>query len=344
MLGRAACSTLRQRGVDWQWRWRAPSSGAPALISLRLASGDAHCVLAVHREPEGLVDGRVRLEPFNGQTLCLAAAARYAPLLAHLEYLSGREWTCVGAMRPEAGTVYARERWLRIGFSIARHGDAAGSATDGEVLLPREHIGAWQALRGSAPLRTPRLAALPVALEVNLLTPRTFARSALQRLRVGGAVLLRRADPHGHPCALHLPQRNGHWLAHLRGEQLVVSGSLHAGAHPGCIPCRSSDMTEPTAADSYPEAVPPHGAEDAAFDAGAMLDALPVTLEFGLGQVMLPLDRLGAGLTAGHVFELGQALGPESVSVRANGLEVGRGELIQIGDTLAVRITRLAAL
>ena len=75
--------------------------------------------------------------------------------------------------------------------------------------------------------------------------------------------------------------------------------------------------------------------------ASAVLDSVPILLEFHLGTLCLPFGDLGETLVAGHVFELGQTLGPQTVSIRANGVAVARGELIQVGDALAVRVDQL---
>lgn len=66
---------------------------------------------------------------------------------------------------------------------------------------------------------------------------------------------------------------------------------------------------------------------------------LRVTLVFELGRRLATLDEV-RGLTAGQVFGLGR---DESapVDILANGARLGRGEIVKVGDMLAVRITGL---
>jgi len=73
--------------------------------------------------------------------------------------------------------------------------------------------------------------------------------------------------------------------------------------------------------------------------AGAALGDLPVRLTFDLGERHLTLHEL-ASVAAGHVFDLG--LSPRhGVSLRANGLLVGEGEIVEIDGRLGVAVTRI---
>ena len=73
-------------------------------------------------------------------------------------------------------------------------------------------------------------------------------------------------------------------------------------------------------------------------DDGA-LDDLPVKLVFELGRVDLSLREIRQ-LAPGAVVALARPL-EESVDVVANGRRIGRGNLIQVGDSLGVRLARL---
>ncbi|AJY40453.1 type III secretion apparatus protein, YscQ/HrcQ family [Burkholderia humptydooensis] len=85
---------------------------------------------------------------------------------------------------------------------------------------------------------------------------------------------------------------------------------------------------EPTTADALPDASPQ------AFDVAA----LPVTLEFVLHDERVTVAQL-AGCHPGLVLPLRGA--PGEVTIRANGLPFGRGELIQVGEQLAVEVKAL---
>ncbi len=70
-----------------------------------------------------------------------------------------------------------------------------------------------------------------------------------------------------------------------------------------------------------------------------VLDDLPVKLVFELGRVDLSLREIRQ-LAPGAVVALARPL-EDSVDVVANGRRIGRGHLIQIGDSLGVRLARL---
>lgn len=88
---------------------------------------------------------------------------------------------------------------------------------------------------------------------------------------------------------------------------------------------------------------PPDHPNQAQGDASPAIDTMPIVLDFHLGQASLPLSELSAALAPGYVIELGRPLDTHTVAVRANGQLLAHGELIQVGDQLAVRISRIAS-
>lgn len=68
----------------------------------------------------------------------------------------------------------------------------------------------------------------------------------------------------------------------------------------------------------------------------------PVTLEFELGTLTLPLGELSS-LKPGYVFQLPGKLEEARVVIRAGGRRVGQGELVAVGDVLGVQVTALDA-
>jgi type III secretion protein Q len=70
------------------------------------------------------------------------------------------------------------------------------------------------------------------------------------------------------------------------------------------------------------------------------LDDLPVRLVFEAGRVELSLGELQR-LAPGALVPLGRPPG-EPLDIMANGRRLGRGALVQIGDSLGVRIVSLA--
>ena len=71
----------------------------------------------------------------------------------------------------------------------------------------------------------------------------------------------------------------------------------------------------------------------------ADLDDLPVKIVFELGRLDMSLGEIRR-LERGALLPLARPLG-ESVDIVANGRRIGRGTLVQIGDSLGVRIVGL---
>ena len=71
----------------------------------------------------------------------------------------------------------------------------------------------------------------------------------------------------------------------------------------------------------------------------ASIDELPVHLVFELGRTEVAVSDLES-LGAGYVFDLNKPLG-QSVDILANGRRIGAGELVRIGESIGVRVTRL---
>jgi type III secretion protein Q len=69
-------------------------------------------------------------------------------------------------------------------------------------------------------------------------------------------------------------------------------------------------------------------------------DNIPVSLDFELGNLALPLGEL-ATLKPGYVFELPGSLEKVRVAICSNGTRVGQGELVAVGDVLGVQLVSL---
>lgn len=72
----------------------------------------------------------------------------------------------------------------------------------------------------------------------------------------------------------------------------------------------------------------------------AALDKLPVLLEFRMGEVAMSLGELRA-LAAGSILQINGG-SPESVAIVASGRTLGRGELVEVGGQLGIRIVQWA--
>lgn len=72
----------------------------------------------------------------------------------------------------------------------------------------------------------------------------------------------------------------------------------------------------------------------------AVLDGVNVTLEAYLGDAELTVGELNA-LEPDAIVELSSLLS-DAVDLRLNGVSIGKGELVAVGDKFGVKITALA--
>lgn len=68
---------------------------------------------------------------------------------------------------------------------------------------------------------------------------------------------------------------------------------------------------------------------------------MPVDVRFESGRIVTRYDQL-CRIQPGYTYELGATLGEQSIDIIANGVLIARGELVNIGDQLGVRVTALA--
>ncbi|WP_083519138.1 type III secretion system cytoplasmic ring protein SctQ [Bradyrhizobium jicamae] len=106
--------------------------------------------------------------------------------------------------------------------------------------------------------------------------------------------------------------------AEFAGDRLVLRGPFRLRSHP----LKCGHMTTQAEAQQLPSE--------------ADIDSLEITLVFECGRWPMPLGTL-RGINEGHVFELGRPLdGP--IDILANGQRIGRGDIVRIGEELAVRL------
>jgi type III secretion protein Q len=157
----------------------------------------------------------------------------------------------------------------------------------------------------------------------------SLSRAEIASLQPGDAIVLQECwiGPQG-----QLRLGHGDWGLRVRAEgaHLVVTEPFH--------------LTEPPMGDDDADEVlcsvdAAHTPGQAREEAPQGLDALPVRLHFDLGQRSMSLSEVSA-LQVGQVVELARPLS-QAVSIRANGVLVGTGELIEIGGRMAVAVTSL---
>jgi type III secretion protein Q len=116
-----------------------------------------------------------------------------------------------------------------------------------------------------------------------------------------------------------------------RGEaRLKEWSACYDGSRLTIIPAVMCSATELIMSESQPLTATPAG----------VADNIPVSLDFDLGSMSLPLGELAA-LKPGYVFELPGNLEKLRVVIRANGARIGHGELVAVGDVLGVQLLAL---
>jgi flagellar motor switch/type III secretory pathway protein FliN len=331
VFGRAAVCDFEQPGqAPLLWRWHpAPRALVPAL-TLVCSAGTLRCALSFDADDGPGLDDGIELAVFDGVALQAAAALRYGAVLAHLGRISGHTFDDVEVHR---GACRLDDHALILGFTLADTAQAARAvpsprALTGVLQILPSQAEVWCRMQGRAAPLSPAAARLPVVAQIWLAQRLSVLAPSLRRLRVGGALLLGVAQAEGLPCRLQWPGALPNWSALLDGDRLHLRAPLTASEDISAASPRSLTMDSP-----------PVRTEG---DASAVIDTMPIVLDFHLGQTSLPLSSLSAALAPGYVIELGRPLDSNAVSVRANGQLLAHGELIQVGDQLAVRISRIA--
>ncbi len=164
-----------------------------------------------------------------------------------------------------------------------------------------------------------RCAALPVQLALEL-GRCTLAASELAQLAAGDVL---RCDVPQHTGTLRVllaaASSGRAWLAAAQKTTLTVESVVTTRFEPA------------PAASTVP---------DAGADPGADLGRVPCTLVFELGRLSVTMAEL-AQVQPGHVFELPVPAAAASVRIVANGRTIGRGELVSLGDEVAVVVQTL---
>jgi type III secretion system YscQ/HrcQ family protein len=112
----------------------------------------------------------------------------------------------------------------------------------------------------------------------------------------------------------------GAWLASYEDGSLRITGPAAREIS------RETTMIETASEDTVPQT--------------PALSGVPVVLEFEVGALAMPLGKVAA-LKPGFVLQLSTRLEDARVVIRANGVRIGHGELVTVGDTLGVQVTAI---
>lgn len=168
--------------------------------------------------------------------------------------------------------------------------------------------------------------ALPAPVSILFPGPQ-LAAAEWRALRPGDVLV---AGRRSQPPAIEAMAHDRAWPLALAAGRWRVEGPSRSVAPIAPSP-NSLPLENPAMNDNAPTAASGEASDD------SVTRSLPVRLEFELGQVEVSLGELAA-LQPGYVFNLPAHLEGANVTIRANGRNTGRGEVVAVGDTLGVRL------
>ncbi|WP_271673026.1 type III secretion system cytoplasmic ring protein SctQ [Bradyrhizobium sp. CCBAU 51627] len=315
LLGEKPLSVRVSRTV-----WQAEPAAASMLDCVFEVDGDTLILSLPGKLAEALVgtvqDGlTLPSEPTRSLVLELALE----PLLAPLERMTQRNLQLVRTEEARSTRPYL-ELDIAYGELASKARLLLFSPLDGPVPPAFTVLGG---LLGRLPRQTARLLSeIPVIVAGHIGSLRV-AIGVLRQAEQGDALL-----PDAIPLARGqiILAADRLWApAEIGGDRLVLRGPFRLRSHP----LKSEDVMP----ESQLQQQPPSEAD---------IDSIEITLVFECGRWPMPLGTLRT-ITEGHVFELGRPLdGP--VDIVANGQRIGRGDIVRIGDELAVRLRGRLAL
>ncbi len=171
---------------------------------------------------------------------------------------------------------------------------------------------------------------IPAPVTIELRGPR-LAASDWRNLRMGDVIVL------GTQNSLPAPTASSSglaWPLAICAEGWRINGPSTS------IPSAYQEipaMNQPSASEANSSEAAPLMETGLQEQPKAQAPALPVQIDFSIAQVAMNMDELSA-LQPGYVFSLPTRLEGANVTIRANGREAGRGEVVAVGDTLGVRL------
>ena len=300
----------------------APSDAPSPAETFAIESDGARLAIAFDPQggamPEGLHWG-----DHVGRSRVLAWSLAHEARLVHSSQAFGMTLVPVvgGGDEPVAEATAGEGTWLR--FRVGAHG-TTGAAGVAWLPLPRlrallaraEPVDEVRAAKALARWRD-----LPVPVAVSMAGPRV-PQSEWSGMSPGAVIVAGRVS---NPPPVRARGAGRGWPVEAAPDGWRVEG-------PG-VP-DSNDQEKTMSEDEQQAAQDTDAGEGTA---STRVGELPVQVQFELGRLEVALEDL-AQLQPGYVFALPAHLQGTNVAIRANGREVGRGELVAIGDTLGVRL------
>ena len=328
LLGPAQSSTFAQSGDDFDWCWRSkfadvdlPSTG------IKLESEENKIIYWPVWDPPSELVADVDLNAFEGSAKLLAASLRYSLFLEHLCRISGQSWlpTELVTRAPSGAAVHNA---YAAGFNI--YGPTKELLFQGQLAFEAGSFNLVRHIQGIAGKRALAIENIPLRVSV-LLSSVTITANKLEQLIVNSAIVV--GDCHGGkiPVLLHSACSQYEAVATLEGGLITVEDFFKPNLPEATDTKRGLPMDT-----SNEELTDIQDTKQSVKSTN-----VPVELSFEIGSLTVTLGELETVLRSGYTFNLNQELKADSVVVNANGAPIAKGELLKIGELLAVRITEI---
>jgi type III secretion protein Q len=304
---------IRSDWLDRDWTWSLHPLAAPSLRGAWIEAewGDAHIWTAI---PEGLLQDLAGAMLHSAQMFDLPRALRlavaetaFAELADRIEALSRRRLRLlsIDVPDPDLSGMDGLAWEMRSGADTRAGEIWLAGAGMAQLAAVFRQIANWRTLRIDLPM-------LPVPLRFCAGWTRVRL-DALRRLAVRDVILFDES-----------------WIDRDGAIAFSTGGRT---AWRGTVQGTTIELTE------GPMQIMEDAFDEERQQSAEPLDDLPVRVSFDLGERSIPLHELQS-LAPGYTFDLGRDL-RRSVQVRANGMLIGEGELVDIDGRLGVVVNTL---
>lgn len=297
---------------------------APHATTAELNHANGRLSLVLTAEHREATIGERSWHDFGGDARLLAWALAYEPLLARLSDLFGTP-LLPAELRAAPDRQADILHWVEFRYGRGESEDCRGLlGLDRATLDALTAAPGWHRTEDDS-----RIERDEIPLPCRLLLPLSdLPASMLRELDEGDVVLL---GSRAIACStLRLHADTGQVALDARHAWLAAAV---AGGISITRPLSAAEFRNLTMNESVVETP----AETAA---GDLRDSIPVRVDLLLDTLNLSLAELGR-LSAGQILELRQPVEGARVELRANGKVIGSGELVSLGETLGVKVTRI---
>jgi flagellar motor switch/type III secretory pathway protein FliN len=330
LMGPARVSTLKVAEKEFSWNWRR---GDEQLLvwgaGIKLEAAGVSLQFWSEYETSSELLASINPNLFHDEARLLARAKRYASLIAHFSAISGCDWIPVELLNDEPPHAFVSPFGCA-GFKVLdEHND---SAFEGWIGFDPSAASILNRVHGRCSPRESVIANVPSRFRIHLLS-RSVTKEQLQGLVPQSAVVL--GNHRSGKILVRVTSICGRYeiAGRLEGEKVTVEGSLKRVARATFANTQGATMQSSQEPDLDTSAA------SQTVDVGD----LPIELSFEVGALNISMSELESSLQSGYTFNLDRELRDDCVLVRANGVVIANGELLKVGDMLAVRITEIVS-